>query len=219
VDKGKRPNEEYERYQDAKPYLIKRIGEYCSFCEYPIFHISEVEHKEAKSLGGDELAWGNLLLSCKYCNSRKGVQVAAGEKGKYLWPDEEDTFHVYSYKNGIPKINYEYLKRFDDAYRDRAEKLFCLVRLDYVPQSAKDKDRRCIKRGEAYNTATESLQSWLRIKDSEDKEICLGMIRKLALASGFFSVWMEVFKEHPEVQREFVKDFVGTREEYFQDIL
>lgn len=84
VDKGKAPDAEFEKYQDAEPYLEERLGPYCSFCEYPIHHVPEVEHRESKARGGEELDWDNLLLSCKYCNTRKGKLVGKGEKEKYL---------------------------------------------------------------------------------------------------------------------------------------
>ena len=96
VDKGKAPDAEFEKYQDAEPYLEERLGPYCSFCEYPIHHVPEVEHRESKARGGEELDWDNLLLSCKYCNTRKGKLVGKGEKEKYLWPDQDDTFHAYA---------------------------------------------------------------------------------------------------------------------------
>ena len=87
VDKGKKPEINFKRYQDAKPYLEERIGPYCSFCEMSIRHVPEIEHKEAKSQGGDILLWENFLLSCKYCNTRKGVIVKKGDLHQYLWPD------------------------------------------------------------------------------------------------------------------------------------
>lgn len=80
VDKGAAPQKEYKQYKDAEPDLEERIGAYCSFCEMSINHVPEVEHKEAKACGGEELAWDNLLLSCKYCNTRKGTHVGKGDK-------------------------------------------------------------------------------------------------------------------------------------------
>lgn len=75
VDKGEAPETEYKKYQDAEPELEARIGAYCSFCEMSIKHVPEVEHRETKVAGGELLKWENLLLSCKYCNTRKGTQV------------------------------------------------------------------------------------------------------------------------------------------------
>lgn len=81
VDKGEEPKEKYAKYQDAEKLLEQRIGAYCSFCELPIVHVPEVEHREAKAAGGDLLAWKNLLLSCKYCNTRKGKKWRQEKKG------------------------------------------------------------------------------------------------------------------------------------------
>ena len=71
VNKGDSPYQKIKSYGDALPYLEKRLGIYCSFCEMRINHVPEVEHVASKTRGGDLTAWNNLLLGCKYCNSRK----------------------------------------------------------------------------------------------------------------------------------------------------
>lgn len=213
VDKGEKPDNEYKKYGDAKPELIRRIGEYCSYCEFPIVHVPEVEHKEAKSTGGSWLEWDNLLLSCKYCNCRKLVCVAAGEKDLYLWPDEDDTFHAYKYTNGIPALNEDYLRNKGELYRERATRLFQLVKLNHIPDTPKDKDRRWAKRLETFNSALEELDNWKLNRTEEYKRILV----KYAVASGFFSIWMEVFKDEPEMQKAFVDAFVGTKKKYFKN--
>lgn len=217
VDKGKEPDEKYRKYQDAEILLEKRIGAYCSFCELPLVHVPEVEHKEAKALGGDLLAWKNLLLSCKYCNTRKGERVAAGCGKLYLWADEDDTFHAYTYEMGIPKLNEKVLREKGDDFGQRAANLFKLVKLDNFP-NPKEKDRRWNKRIEAYNTAEESLEGWKNIQNKADKELFLNQTLHLAKATGFFSVWMEVFKEYKEVQKRLIAEFEGTQKAYFVDI-
>ena len=57
VNKGVAPEKEYKHYQDAEPDLEARLGPYCSFCEMVIHHVPEVEHREAKSAGGELLKW------------------------------------------------------------------------------------------------------------------------------------------------------------------
>lgn len=215
VNKGEAPEQVFKKYQDAEPYLEERLGAYCSFCEMPIIHVPEVEHKEAKSKGGDEMAWENLLLSCKYCNTRKGTIVIKGDKEKYLWPDEDDTFHVFLYDEAIPKLNDEYLQRQGDVHRQKAENLFRLVKLDNIPITPTIKDRRYAVRNEARNYALDSKQGWDKVKKSPDREIYLQIIEKLAKASGFFSVWMEVFRDDMEVKRILISIFKGTKEAYF----
>ena len=161
VDKGDAPKVTFSQYQEAQPYLEERLGKYCSFCEFSIKHVPEVEHKEAKSQGGDEFKWENLLLSCKYCNTRKGIIVKAGDKEKYLWPDEDDTFHCFTYDNGMPKLNEDYLNKQTSDIKERAENIFNLVKLANVP-TGKEKDRRFAERNEAFNTALISKSSWQR---------------------------------------------------------
>lgn len=215
VDKGEAPEHTFKKYQEAEPYLEERLGAYCSFCEFPIRHVPEVEHKEAKAKGGDELAWENLLLSCKYCNTRKGTIVAKGDKEKYLWPDEDDTFHAFSYDTEIPKLNEEYLQTQGDDVKQKAENLFSLLQLDNVPLTPAVKDRRYAARSIARNYALSSKLGWDKVKTSMDnKSDYLQQIRMLAESSGFFSVWMQVFKEDAEVKEVLLKVFKGTRKEY-----
>lgn len=39
IDKGGSPYKEIDEYQDAIPYLEKKIGLYCSYCEMSIKHV------------------------------------------------------------------------------------------------------------------------------------------------------------------------------------
>lgn len=190
------------------------MGAYCSFCEFHIQHVPEVEHKEAKAYGGAELEWENLLLSCKYCNTRKGKIVKAGDKNQYLWPDCDDTFHAFSYKTEIPQLNIEYLEKQDDNVKEKAENLYRLLKLDTVPLSPKQKDKRYSARNEARNCAIESKNGWDKVKSTEQRDIFLKQIIQLATQTGFFSTWMEIFKEDAEVKESLIIAFKGTRKEY-----
>ena len=71
VNKGESPYQFIKDYKDAQSFLENRIGIYCSYCEMPIINAPEVEHIVSKTNGGDKTKWENLLLGCKYCNSRK----------------------------------------------------------------------------------------------------------------------------------------------------
>ena len=214
VDKGDAPKVTFKKYQDAEPYLEEKIGAYCSFCEFNIQHVPEVEHKEAKSQGGEELEWGNLLLSCKYCNTRKSTMVSAGEKDKYLWPDEDDTFHAFSYATEIPVLNQSYLEKQEEIVQCKARNLFALLKLDNVPISPREKDRRYSARNEARNCALESRDGWYKVKNTADRDIYFRQIIILAKAKGFFSIWMEVFKDDAQVRNALIEAFEGTRREY-----
>ena len=211
VDKGKAPDRTFNDYQDAEPYLEERIGPYCSYCEFPINHVPEGDHKEAKAGGGALLEWENLLLSCKYCNTRKNKIVAKGDKDKYLWPDEDDTFHAFLYDNDIPRLNEQYRQMEGNDAGQKADNLFRLIKLDNFPVTPKDKERRYSKRNEARNYAEDSKAGWEKIKETQVREDYLHQIEMLAKSSGFFSVWMYVFRDDAEVKRMLVEAFKGTR--------
>lgn len=217
VNKGKAPDKRFKRYQEAEPYLEDRLGAFCSFCEMPVNHVPEVEHKEAKGKGGEELKWKNLLLSCKYCNTRKGIFVAKGDKNKYLWPDEDDTFHAFRYDNDIPQLNEKYLQNRSEKIQQKAENLFHLLKLNNIPISPTVKDRRYASRNEARNYALDSKLGWDKVKRTPERLEYLKMIENLAKASGFFSVWMEVFKDDMEIKKMLVSVFKGTKKEYCLD--
>lgn len=98
VNKGESPYEEIADYDEALPYLEERIGLYCSYCEMPVFHVPEVEHVVSKTQGGNRTKWENLLLGCKYCNTRKSNKVTAENENEYLWPDRYNTALAFSYR-------------------------------------------------------------------------------------------------------------------------
>lgn len=217
VDKGESPEVQLKEYQDALPHLEKRIGLYCSYCEMPIKHVPEVEHIEAKSSGGAELEWTNLLLSCKYCNTRKGTFVKAGEGDKYLWPDRDDTFHAFSYQELIPEVNSYYLKNKNDGSYEKAIGLYQLLKLDNEPRAG-SKDRRFFQRNEARNNAKESRRVLSKMQTTEDRKDMMMACIRLALATGFFSVWMYEFQGEEEFRRKLVEAYIGTRKPCFTEL-
>ena len=102
VNKGKSPYTNIMKYRDALPYLENRIGLYCSYCEYPISHVPEVEHIISKSRNPELITeWSNLLLCCKYCNTRKSNKTSMDNVCDYLFPDECNTAIAFTYKLGI----------------------------------------------------------------------------------------------------------------------
>ena len=151
-----------KKYQDALPYLGEKIGYYCSYCEFPIKHVPEVEHVVSKSKGGDITDWKNLLLGCKYCNARKSANTTPENDDDFLWPDVNNTAIAYLYENGYPKVNEQLLMELDPTgeLKEKATNTYELVKLGNVPDLSKgDKDRRLIERNTAYYKAKESLDS------------------------------------------------------------
>ena len=135
VNKGTSPYTSIQEYRDALPYLESRIGIYCSYCGAIIDHAPEIEHVVSKSKGGDKTEWKNLLLACKYCNTRKSNKTTSENKNDYLWPDENNTELAYTYAGGIPRVNSPILLELDPSgnIAQKAEKLFELVELGNIP--------------------------------------------------------------------------------------
>lgn len=216
VNKGTSPYESIDKYSEALPYLEDRIGIYCSYCGAKIDHAPEIEHVVSKSKGGDRTEWKNLLLACKYCNARKSNRTTPENKDDYLWPDENNTELAYSYIGGIPKVNSQALLALDASgdTAQKAENLYNLVKLGNIPEPG-DKDRRFKQRNKAFDDASHSLQNWEKLKETDGKVAIKDQIIRTAENAGFFSVWMEVFKDEPEMKNALLTAFPGTETRFF----
>ena len=220
VNKGESPYQTIKDYAEAMPYLEKRLGKYCSYCEFPIKHVPEVEHIVSKANGGDRTDWKNLLLGCKYCNTRKSKTISPENVEEYIWPDSDNTALAYTYENGIPEVNEKKLLEVDGTgeFCKKAKKLFDLVELGHVPNE-KEKDKRFAERIEAFQIAQICLNDWKVITVIENNSAVLkpfkDLIATCALESGFFSVWMTVFSEEPEILQMLIEGFPNTRKECF----
>ena len=221
VNKGESPYKVIGKYQDAEPYLEKRIGKYCSFCEMRVNNALAVENKESKSSGGMTIDWENLLLACTYCNSRKGEKIKKGDLGKWIWPDQDNTFPVFSYTDAIPKLNEPYLKTAGDAMYSRAKAVLEDLALDYRPSDLKKdkyRDKRWQSRYEALGIAMDAKNIWDNCQGTVWKICQKENIIALAKSYGFFSVWMMVFEDEPEIRQALIQAFPGTRESCFEEV-
>ena len=185
----------FARYGQAKIPLIERIGEYCSYCERPgDLHI---EHVVPKSVAcGLETVWSNFLLGCVNCNSRKSNDNDTREG--YLWPDSDDTFSAFVYRSGgRVSVN----ERLAPDENRKASALFELVGLGGMGTRT---DRRRAKRRQAWNQAVEVRSL---ITDDESRNLAV----RIALGTGYFSVWMAVFHDDIDMRKRLKKAFPGTR--------
>lgn len=208
VNKGKSPYSSISEYGEALPFLEKAIGSYCSYCGLPLVHVPEVEHIVSKSKNQSlQTNWDNLLLGCKYCNTRKSDMVDSKNVDSYLWPDVYNTALAFTYEYGVPKINETALRQVDptgSAFA-KAKNLFNLVKLGNTT------DRRTRKRNEAYQNALIALRRWQRNKYDDMKD----QIVDTAVYSGFFSVWTFVFFDEPEILNALIDAFPGTERTFF----
>lgn len=197
----------YTDYHQARNVLADSIGWYCSYCEMPIKNMIEVEHVIPINRGGDPLSWHNFLLCCKYCNTVKSNNNPS--RSGYFWPDKDNTFRAFEYKYGVP-INVNPQLNSNAILKNIANNTIKLMGLNREPNSPNEPtkaDTRWISRKEAWEMALISLEDYniepnnVRLQDS---------IVRTAKANGHFSIWMEVFKNIPEMKVKFINTFIGT---------
>lgn len=202
--------ERFSTYQQARRELIRRLGEYCSYCEMHLDASLAVEHVQPKQPRGASavlahraLDWDNFLLACTNCNSTKGdTDVVLAD---YLWPDRDDTFHALRYSQGGQ------VSSAPGPQQAQADKLIELVGLHKMPDTCEASDRRWLNRREAWELAERARRNLTRCPQDAMKE----QIIDTARAKGFWSVWMTVFSDDPDMQARLVAAYPGTRADYF----
>jgi uncharacterized protein (TIGR02646 family) len=200
----------YSPYGKAKDDLFSAIGNFCSYCEREGFHSAlDVEHiKDKYTYPSEELSWDNFLLSCKNCNSCKSTK----EITNVLLPDRDNTFEVFVYlESGFIQCH----PALTNEVKQKAQALIDLVRLDRIPgrKGYNGNDKLWQERKAKWELAQRYLKKY-QLNDCD-----IETIKDLALESGFWSIWMRAFENFPEVQKELINSFKGTRKEFFQNIL
>ncbi|MBM3472642.1 MAG: HNH endonuclease [Armatimonadetes bacterium] len=181
---------------EARDALLAQLGPYCCYCERPIEHIPELEHIRPKSLYPDlALAWGNLLLSCKNCNATKGHRDIA--LGEYYWPDRDNTLRAFAY------FEEGWIAPHEDLRPDQVARACRTISLTGLNRVSTPKDRRTRQRAWAWEVASQSLERLCACGSAHVR----AQIIETALAVGFFSVWMTVFVDHPDMRTAFVGAF------------
>jgi uncharacterized protein (TIGR02646 family) len=193
----------FGEYQQARGDLIDRLGEYCSYCEMHLDASLAVEHVQPKSLYPKlELEWDNFLLACVNCNStKKDKDINLGD---CYWADTDNTFHAFIYsEDGLVQPN-PFLAEEAKAKAQLTLELLGLHR--HLINDARRSDRRQINRREKWLKAKTALGR-LQIRNTPEMR---EQIVDTAKESGFWSVWMTVFKDEPDMLQRFIAEFPGT---------
>jgi len=210
-----------DTYKKAKPDLICRLGPYCSYCETKLRDRDlHVEHMLPKSLHpslrGD---WGNFLLACGPCNepkSNKDIKL-----DDVYWPDCDNTASIFDYQfqyqeSGeeivIIKVNSN-LSQFQKQKAQRTLELTALNRYPDGPDEPTPGDQRYKDRTEAWNLANLSREMLKQNDNAKMREYIVIQAKD----KGFFSVWMTVFRNDPDMLKRFIKAFPGTERECFDE--
>ncbi|TFH89983.1 HNH endonuclease [Vibrio ouci] len=206
--------DDYDDYTKAKPALIGRLGSYCSYCERPIKTNLAVEHIQPKAGddGHPELIgrWTNFLLACVNCNSTKKDKKV--DLDKLLIPDRDNTFSSFQYtEDGKVSVS-EALATPISGY---AKATLELVGLDKKILRALDANGVQVE----IDRVSQRMQAWAKAQSAEAmiqqqpqndllKEMAIGW----AVSEGFFSIWLTVFADCPDMKLKLVRAFKGTEE-------
>lgn len=204
-------NGDFNSYEDAKPELVSRLGQYCSYCERMISTLLAVEHIEPKNgphgKPALEKSWSNFLLACQNCNSCKGSKKV--DFTKLLFPDRDNTFYAFVYNDDgtiSPSAN------LNAHQKILAENTLNLVGLDKPIQQYIDSNGEFVyldrvgQRMAVIAEAQDALKCYLSAPSDSMRDV----IVKLAKAKGFFSIWMKVFHAHQDMKIRFIMGFNGT---------
>lgn len=212
VRRGPSPQQfDFYNYRDAFKDLVSRLGPYCSYCERLIPTNLAIEHIQPKALpryAGLEGRWENFLLACVNCNStKKNKDVILPD---HLIPDRDNTFVAFSY---LPDGTVKPSTALSKTARQQAKTTLALVGLDRKIARTRDANGKFI----AVNRVEQRMAAWAKAEDARadiaanPSVIALRkMAANLAAATGFFSIWMEVFAHDAEMRNRLIEVFSGT---------
>lgn len=174
--------------------LEDNFGQYCCYCERR--ELVDVEHVVPQSSAPLLVCnWHNLLLACPKCNRDYKKDKNSGRAG-YIWPDTSDSFDLYEYHADGSVSEKKSVHPRTQAEVKKTIELFHL--------NGKLRNLRC----EQWDIASDDL------KDYKNGTRTVERIVKNVVANGYWSVWMTVFKDYPEVTQKIADAFSGTLPKY-----
>lgn len=205
---------DFDHYSKAQPYLISRLGGYCSYCERRVATQLAVEHIQPKGLPAYVHligCWENYLLGCVNCNStKKDKDVVLTD---ILLPDRDNTFVAFTYQPDgtvIPSAACAAL-----GLNQKAKDTLALTGLDKRISVAVDENGKQV----AIDRVSQRMEVWAVAEEAKsdvdanpgNEAVRRGAIRT-AKGYGFFSIWMTVFHNDQDMRNRLIDAFDGTRD-------
>lgn len=209
VFKGATPEPQgFAKYEDAKPFLLSRLGPFCSYCERRIATPLAVEHIQPKGLplyAHLEKQWENFLLACVNCNSTKGDKDV--QLNQCYLPDRDNTAAAFDYlpDGTIHEIPGDLI----------GERTLALTGLNKTIREAFDENGVRV----AMDRVADRMTVWGIALESRAELATTptdGMRRQIvrtAIGHGFFSIWMKIF-DGDQVMRQMLIDGFGVGDEF-----
>jgi len=199
---------EASEYKEA---LERRLGPFCSYCERRLTVSLAVEHMQGKlAVPALELEWSNLLLACSNCNSAKPKSEI--DLTLYYWPDTHNTARAFTYDDAGDVHPAPALTPGESQTASRTLELTGLDRRPGHPKWRQG-DRRWEDRRDAWKIAQDQHEDLQRRPTSTQRDKVLRVARQ----TGYFSVWMTVFRDDADMCRRFIGAFPNTAVECFEE--
>lgn len=208
-----RPNETViYAYHAVGAYLLRQLGEYCSYCETALCGNAAIEHIIAKAFATqEENRWTNFLLACVNCNSTKGTKVdRVTDLAGYIWPCTPRDVRVGGTDYLSPWGRFEYYleqgfalvrARPGEPGETEAANTLKLVGLDKErPDDSAVRDRRIDNRTRTWRAAEKLVSDYIPYLNQDGSltkpfgRLLEQQIIDVATGLGFWSVWMTVFE-------------------------
>lgn len=202
----------FSNYEDAQPFLVSRLGPYCSYCERKIVTSLAVEHIEPKDPPATSHligTWTNYLLACVNCNSTKKDKTV--DVTRLLLPDRDNTFLALEYQKDGQIVASTVAQT--KGLTTQVEETLALTGLDKPERRTLDENGKLI----ALDRASQRMEAWgeaqavKQLIGSRQTPAEQELIKKLVLQSGFFSIWMAVFQGDTGMRNMVIDAFPGTR--------
>lgn len=193
-----------KKYRQFFVPMLNRLGAYCCYCERHInvAQTAHMEHIQPKSHNKTlAIKWGNLLLACAECNSIKTNHTINLQN--ILLPDRDNTFLAFDYSYGQISVS-AYAQQ--QGLQQIAQNTLNLFKFNNIINPKKANLDITMLR----------MEKWATITDCETEyragQITLNRIISYATDIGFFSIWMKVFENYPQVRNALIDAFPSTRE-------
>jgi len=191
---------------------LLELGAHCSYCERAgvpqDLHVEHVYPAQAHPSLATQ--WKNFLVACNTCNTYKRLHLGDGRQRsllmRYLWPHIDNTAIAFQYKStGAVEIAASvppHLRRAAELTRDMS---------GLMRSPAKAANYAAL--GVAYDGISQRSEVWRQALGfrqmflSNPTAFNATMIADGASSIGHFSVWMEVFRDRPDVRRELIRAF------------
>jgi hypothetical protein len=212
--RGESPQaEDFEPYTTALPSLVSRLGNYCSYCERRVQVGLAVEHIQPKSLPNFAHligTWSNFLLGCTNCNSTKNNKDV--QFHQLLLPDRDNTFAAFDYwQDGSIQIS---SWAIENGLDEICKQTLKLTGLDKIPKPLMDENEKIV----ALDRVTQRMQAWSSAQTAQkllaqtaQSNLIKDLVIELALATGFFSIWMKVFENDLDIRTRLINAFPATK--------